>query len=67
MSKWQGKDVPLPSLCAHQLFEEWAQKLPLKAAVIDATTEASITYGELNAKANQLARRLRVRSEEMCL
>ena len=63
MVKWQGKDLPLPSLCAHQLFEKWASKHPDKTAVINATTEESITYGDLNVKANQLAWRLKVMLE----
>ncbi|WP_345564337.1 amino acid adenylation domain-containing protein, partial [Nonomuraea rosea] len=37
------------------LFEEWAAKAPDRTAVVD---DAQLTYGELNATANRLARRL---------
>ncbi|HEX3045902.1 MAG TPA: amino acid adenylation domain-containing protein, partial [Bacillota bacterium] len=41
----------------YQLFEEQVRKTPGERAVI--FENSSLTYGELNAKANQLARRLR--------
>ncbi|WP_229636521.1 AMP-binding protein, partial [Pseudomonas syringae] len=37
----------------HQLFEEQAAQQPDALAVVDET--ASLTYGELNARANRLA------------
>jgi amino acid adenylation domain-containing protein len=40
----------------HQLFETQAAKTPLEIAVIDRDTQ--LTYQELNAKANQIARLL---------
>ncbi len=43
--------------CVHQLFEEQVDRTPEAAAV--AWEDRQLTYRELNAKANQLARRLR--------
>src|SRR5262249_40569582 len=43
--------------CVHQLFEEQAQRTPGNMAVI--FRERQLTYAELNARANQLARYLR--------
>ena len=60
LGQWLGQALPLPDLCGHQLVEGWAAKTPGKVAVITSATGASITYGELNAKANQLARKLQV-------
>ena len=46
-----------PILCLHQLFEAQAARTPNAVAVtFDAE---SLTYGELNVRANQLARHLR--------
>ncbi|MDQ3130628.1 MAG: amino acid adenylation domain-containing protein, partial [Acidobacteriota bacterium] len=45
------------NVTAHQLFEEIAAKTPDKTAVV--CEDRQLTYGELNAQANQLARRLR--------
>ncbi|WP_433257647.1 non-ribosomal peptide synthetase [Streptosporangium sp. CA-135522] len=42
--------------CAHELFEEQAAKDPARTAVTADGTDTS--YGELNARANHLARRL---------
>lgn len=54
-------------VCPHQLFEERARETPEKVAVVCEDNE--ITYGELNARANQLARYLRLRGvgpETLC-
>ncbi len=45
------------SLCVHQLFEAQVEKTPQAKAVV--YKDASLTYDELNKKANQLARHLR--------
>jgi amino acid adenylation domain-containing protein len=47
-----------PPLCIHQLFEEQAALTPQAIAVISA--DAQVTYAELNQRANQLARYLRI-------
>jgi amino acid adenylation domain-containing protein len=47
----------VPQACAHELVARWALEAPDRPAVIDGT--GSITYGELDARANQLANRLR--------
>jgi tyrocidine synthetase III len=44
---------------AQQLFAEQAQRHPHQVAVSEPATGSVISYGELNAKANRLARRLR--------
>src|SRR5207247_4070276 len=41
----------------HQLFEEQVQRTPEAVAVV--YEDEQLTYGELNAKANQLAHKLR--------
>ena len=46
------RDYPRDA-CVHQLFEEQVQRTPLAVAV--EFEEQSLTYGELNARANQLA------------
>ncbi|HCY85515.1 MAG TPA: non-ribosomal peptide synthetase [Desulfobacteraceae bacterium] len=51
-------DVPQEQ-CVHQLFEAWAQKTPEATAVI--FDDIPMTYGELNRRANQVARFLRRR------
>ncbi|HEX8472817.1 MAG TPA: non-ribosomal peptide synthase/polyketide synthase [Pyrinomonadaceae bacterium] len=47
------------SLCLHQLFEEHAARIPEHPAVVMGMEQ--LTYGELNARANRLARYLRRR------
>src|SRR4028119_515746 len=50
------KEYPLNN-CIHQLFEERVGKTPGSVAVV--YEDEQLTYGELNAKANQLAHHLR--------
>ena len=54
---WNDTDTPFPdSVCAHELFEAAAACTPNALAVIQA--DRSVTYGELNERANRLAHRL---------
>ncbi|WP_437972165.1 amino acid adenylation domain-containing protein [Sorangium sp. So ce260] len=55
-----GADFPR-DLCVLDLFEEQAARAPDAAAVV--SDRGSLTYGELDRRANQLARRLR----ELCV
>ncbi|MBB1062164.1 non-ribosomal peptide synthetase, partial [Marilutibacter spongiae] len=48
-----GAQVPLPDLCAHELFEAHAAADP-EALAVECDGE-SLTYGELNARANRIA------------
>jgi amino acid adenylation domain-containing protein len=49
--------VPAPTECVHELFAQHARSAPERTAVTDGAR--SLTYGELDASANRLARRLR--------
>lgn len=51
--------APFPQTPIYQLFEEQSQRTPDQAAVIDK--DRQLTYGELNKRANQLARTLRAK------
>lgn len=58
---WNQTQSTYPSdRCLHQLFEEQAARTPSAVAVIDADGQR-LTYGALNARANQLARFLKAR------
>ena len=52
-----GEKAAIPPVCVHQLFEEQVRKREGEAAVI--FEGATLTYGDLNARANRLANRLR--------
>jgi natural product biosynthesis luciferase-like monooxygenase protein len=58
LNEWNATDAPVRTeACMHRLFEEQAARTPGMAAV---TCEGeSLTYAELNGRANQLARRLK--------
>ena len=62
--EWNDTAYPYPAVCAHQLFETQAAKTPDAVAVTMAAdpltgrSERSLTYRELNRRANQLARYL---------
>ncbi len=49
-------DLPQPATAA-ELFEEWARRTPNTPAVL--TADATVSYRELNERANRLARHLR--------
>jgi amino acid adenylation domain-containing protein len=51
-----AEDYPR-ELCVHELFEQQVQKTPDTVAVV--FEDQQLTYGELNARANRLARYLR--------
>ncbi len=56
--EWNATERPYPTdRCVHQLFEEQAARLP-EAAAVELDGER-LSYGELNARANRLARHLR--------
>ncbi|GAA0421733.1 hypothetical protein Acor_52290 [Acrocarpospora corrugata] len=52
-----GAPAPVPAHCLHELVEETVRRSPHADAVISATE--TLTYAELNTRANQLAHRLR--------
>jgi len=56
--EWNGTKREYPrDKCIHQLFEQQVERTPEAVAVVFEKT--SLTYRELNARANQLAHRLR--------
>nr|VFK53829.1 MAG: amino acid adenylation domain-containing protein [Candidatus Kentron sp. TC] len=56
--EWNDTKVPYPQgKCVHELFEDRAAKTPDAVALVFEDLEVS--YGELNARANRLAHRLR--------
>ena len=58
--EWNGTTAEYPKdKCIHELFEEQVKKNPEAIAVV--FEDKHLTYGELNAKSNQLARYLRKR------
>ncbi len=57
VSTWNSTEADFPTnACIHQLFEEQAGRTPERVAVNYG--DVRITYGRLNACANQLARKL---------
>lgn len=55
---WSGRrNQPGPEECAHQKFESQVERTPDAIAVVDSSS--SLTYTQLNRRANQLARHLR--------
>ncbi|HSS01494.1 MAG TPA: amino acid adenylation domain-containing protein [Kofleriaceae bacterium] len=54
---WNATETAYPTgLCLHELFEAQVARTPDAIAVVDG--ERRLTYAELNARANQLAREL---------
>src|ERR1041385_2357658 len=52
-----GRVAPVPRACIHELFEQQAQQWPARIAV--ACEHETVTYQQLDERANQLAHRLR--------
>ncbi len=58
--EWNRTDAPIPAgVCFQQRFEEHACRTPARVAVIAG--DCSLTYGELEKRANQIAEHLRAR------
>jgi len=58
IERFNATSAPLPNDCLiHELFEAQVRRSPHVPAVVHC--ERSLTYGELNTRANQLAHRLR--------
>ncbi len=57
--EWNRTEVEYPrkNLCVHELFQEQVERTPDAIALV--FEEKKLTYRELNARANQLARHLR--------
>ncbi len=56
---WNRTEHAYPHRCIHELFEEQARRTPDAVAVVHAGQR--LTYGELDARANQVAHHLRGR------
>jgi len=57
LADWNDTAAPVPATCVHQAFQAQAARTPhAVAAEYDGT---QISYAQLNARANQIARRLR--------
>ena len=57
LRQWaQAETCEIPPLCLHQLFEAQVEKTPDEIAIVFG--QSSLTYNELNQRANQLARHL---------
>src|ERR1043166_6467186 len=55
--EWNAAETQGEPKCVHELFEEQVRRTPNAPAIV--FEGASLTYGDLNRKANQLARYLR--------
>ena len=54
LQQWNQTAAPYPhALCMHQLVERWAQESPSAIALV--SSEGTLSYAELNARANRLA------------
>ncbi|HEU0301047.1 MAG TPA: condensation domain-containing protein, partial [Longimicrobium sp.] len=56
---WNRTEAPYPSAAIHRLFEEQAARTPGAVALVDGG--ATVTYGELEARANRVAHLLLAR------
>ncbi|WP_437576665.1 amino acid adenylation domain-containing protein [Sorangium sp. So ce887] len=57
LSEWNATAADFPPACVHELFAAHAAARPDALAVV--CEETALTYGELDRRTNQLARRLR--------
>jgi amino acid adenylation domain-containing protein len=57
--EWNQTEAEIPAICFHQRFEMHAQATPDRVAVMAG--ENSLTYGELEHRANRIAAELRAR------
>src|SRR5207244_6887372 len=58
LDRWNATEQAYPQeVCVHELFEQQAQRQPQAIALVQG--ETSLTYGELDRRANQLAHYLR--------
>ncbi len=57
LERWNATAAPYPELTAHELVAQQARATPDALAVVSG--EATLTYAELDARANQLAHHLR--------
>ncbi|OCC13535.1 Linear gramicidin synthase subunit B [Streptomyces sp. PTY087I2] len=55
--EWNATEVPAPEVCLHELFERWARERPDAPALV--WSGGSLSYGELDGRAERLAARLR--------
>ncbi|WP_387468391.1 condensation domain-containing protein, partial [Photorhabdus sp. RM323S] len=57
LETWNATETPYPdALCIHQLFEQQVEKTPNATALV--YEEQTLSYAELNARANRLAHQL---------
>ncbi|MEX0445248.1 amino acid adenylation domain-containing protein [Xenorhabdus sp. SGI246] len=57
LETWNATETPYPEqLCIHELFEQQAEKTPVATALIAG--DQTLSYMELNIRANRLARQL---------
>jgi amino acid adenylation domain-containing protein len=57
LDRWNDTQAPIPDLATHERFERQVARDPDRPAV--RTSTGMLTYGELDARANRLARHLR--------
>ena len=58
VDEWNATQTPFPARCLHELIEDSAARRPEVVAVADGDG-ATLTYAELDRRANQLAQHLR--------
>jgi amino acid adenylation domain-containing protein len=59
LEEWNATGAEYPAACVHELFEAQVDRTPRAVAVVHG--EHSLTYAELDARANRLAHHLRER------